>query len=81
MNYQMMQIVQAEPLLVAVQVRVAVNKQVEAALLAERMRPWGNVTVVCEDVLRFSWAGVPGATVVGIPARVMERTTNKRVKR
>lgn len=36
-----------------------------ASALAERMRPWGNVTVVCEDILRFSWAGVPGATVVG----------------
>ncbi|MBI3330487.1 MAG: ribosomal RNA small subunit methyltransferase A [Candidatus Omnitrophica bacterium] len=36
-----------------------------ASLLAERMRPLRNVTVVCEDILRFAWADVPGAVVVG----------------
>lgn len=36
-----------------------------ARALAERMRPWRNVTVVCGDILRFAWTDVPGATVVG----------------
>jgi 16S rRNA (adenine1518-N6/adenine1519-N6)-dimethyltransferase len=34
-------------------------------LLAERMRPWRNVEVVCQDILTFSWKRVTGATVVG----------------
>ncbi|MBI2104731.1 MAG: ribosomal RNA small subunit methyltransferase A [Candidatus Omnitrophica bacterium] len=36
-----------------------------ASALAERMRSQRNVTVVCGDILRFAWADVPGAVVVG----------------
>jgi len=36
------------------------------ALLAQRLRSCRNVTVLCEDILRFSWARASGATVVGV---------------
>ena len=42
-----------------------------AEALAERMRPYRNVTVVCEDILRFGWARVRGAVAVGaIPYQI-----------
>lgn len=43
---------------------VEVDRRV-AQLLSERMRSWGNVTVVCQDILSFSWAQARGAVVVG----------------
>lgn len=36
-----------------------------ARLLAERMRPYPNVAVVCQDILAFPWHRVRGVTVVG----------------
>ena len=35
------------------------------ALLAERMRPFPNVTAVCQDILTFPWERAKGAVVVG----------------
>lgn len=45
-------------------IAVEVDRRI-AAVLAERMRPWRNVTVACEDILQFSWARVSRVTVVG----------------
>ncbi|MBI3320661.1 MAG: ribosomal RNA small subunit methyltransferase A [Candidatus Omnitrophica bacterium] len=40
-------------------------------LLASRMAPFGNVTVVHADILRFAWEQTPGTVVVGaIPYQI-----------
>ena len=45
-------------------IAVEVDRRI-CALLAERMRPWKNVEVVCGDILEFSWEQASGAVVVG----------------
>ena len=45
-------------------IAVEVDKGI-CALLASRLAPLKNVTVVCEDILEFSWAHVGAAIVVG----------------
>lgn len=51
-------------------IAVEIDRRIAEAL-SERMQRVRNVTVACEDILRFSWAHVRGAVVVGaIPYQI-----------